>query len=90
MFYSASVISTEKGEVDLRKRIYEMIEVSAGDRTSTAYDIVMMMVIIVSLIPLAFKESNPVFSAIDKCAAVVFIIDYLLRLLTADYKGNTA
>ncbi len=70
----------------MRKQIYEMIEVSAGVRTSTAYDIVMMAVIIISLIPLAFKESNPVFSAIDKCAAAIFILDYLLRLMTADFK----
>ena len=70
----------------MRNRIYEIIEVSDGDRTSAVYDIVMMVVIIVSLIPLAFKETNAVFSAIDKVAAVVFIIDYALRLLTADFK----
>lgn len=70
----------------MRKRIYEIIEVSDGDRASAVYDIVMMVVIIISLIPLAFKETNAVFSAIDKVAAVVFIIDYALRLLTADFK----
>ena len=39
-----------------------------------------------SLVPLAFKEEYTAFVVIDKVAAGVFIIDYLLRLITADYK----
>jgi len=46
----------------------------------------MMLVIVISLIPLMFKETNAAFSAIDKSVAVVFIIDYALRLLTSDFK----
>ena len=46
----------------------------------------MMLVIIASLIPLAFKSENAVFYWIDKVAVVIFILDYLLRLITADYK----
>jgi voltage-gated potassium channel len=42
--------------------------------------------IILSLIPLAFKEDIPVFVIIDKVAASAFILDYLLRLITAPYK----
>lgn len=70
----------------MRKRIYEIIEVSNGDRLSAVYDMTMMIVIIISMIPLAFKGTNSVFLAIDKVAAVVFIIDYLLRILTSDLK----
>lgn len=73
----------------MRKRIYQIIEPSdGGSRASTIYDYGMIIVIVVSLIPLAFKESNPVFNAIDVIAAVIFIIDYLLRLVTADFKEN--
>ena len=70
----------------MRKRIFEMVEVSDGERGSAIYDVVMMAVIIISLLPLAFKTTNPVFEAIDKIAAVIFAADYILRLCTADHK----
>ncbi len=70
-----------------RKRAYEIIEPSdGGDRLSAVYDYGMMVVIIASMIPLAFKETNAVFDVIDWIAAVVFIADYLFRLVTADLK----
>ena len=70
----------------MRKRIFEIIEKSEGDRVSAIYDIVIIAAIIVSLIPLAFKSENTAFFIIDKICCAVFMIDYLLRLLTADYK----
>lgn len=70
-----------------RKRLFEIIEVSDGDdKLSSVYDIFMMIVIVASLVPLAFKETYPVMEYIDKVAVVIFIIDYILRWLTADYK----
>lgn len=71
----------------MRKRIFEIIEVSEGnDKLSSIYDVSMMAFIILSLIPLAFKADIPLFAVIDKVCVAVFILDYLLRLLTADYK----
>ncbi len=71
----------------MRKRLYEIIEKSKeGDRQSQIYDSFMIIVIIVSLIPLAFKGENALFFAMDKIAMVIFIIDYFLRWITADYK----
>ncbi|MBQ3859471.1 MAG: ion transporter [Clostridia bacterium] len=70
-----------------RKRIFEIIETSKdGDRVSTGYDIFMMVVIVVSLIPLAFKTETTFFFVLDKICAVIYIVDYVLRWLTADYK----
>lgn len=70
-----------------RKRIYEIIEKSEGrDKVSAAYDFLMICVIVVSLVPLAFKEENLLFSIVDKASAAVFIGDYFLRWITADYK----
>lgn len=70
-----------------RKRIFEIIDTSTEeDRLGNAYDIFMMIVIVVSLIPLAFKTDCLAFQIIDKVAVVIFIIDYLLRLFTADLK----
>ena len=40
----------------MRKRLFEVIESAyENDRLSNVYDIVMMIIIITSLIPLAFK-----------------------------------
>lgn len=73
----------------MRKRIYEIIEVSDGKNIlSSIYDFFMIVVIIASLIPLAFKTEYFAFKVIDKICVIIFIIDYLLRLLTSDYKYN--
>jgi voltage-gated potassium channel len=71
----------------LRKRLFEIIESSKeDDKLGNAYDVFMMIVIIASLVPLAFKTEYLTFRIIDKIAMVIFIIDYFLRLITADYK----
>lgn len=71
----------------MRQRIFEIIEVTKeNDRYSQLYDTFMMLTIMLSIIPLAFKEQTSLFLAIDKLATVIFIIDYFLRVLTADYK----
>lgn len=71
----------------MRKRIYRLVEADAvSGRTSDAYDIFMMLAIVVSIVPLAFKGQPPVFVAIDRVAAGIFAVDYLLRLYTADLK----
>jgi Ion transport protein. len=69
------------------KRIYEIIEKSDGnDILSSIYDFSMIVVIVVSLVPLAFKWETRSFRIIDKVCVAVFIVDYLLRWATADYK----
>lgn len=71
----------------MRKRLYEIITSSNGnDKLSLIYDIFMIIVIIISLIPLVFKQSFPVFEVMDKACACIFIADYILRWTTADYK----
>ena len=63
-----------------RRRIFEIIEKDDGDDlASHVYDISMIVVIILSLLPLAFKNDTVLFRVIDKCAVVIFIIDYLLN-----------
>lgn len=73
----------------MRKRIYEIIEIAEGeDRISQVYDVLMFLSIIISIIPLAFKNTTPVFIVIDQVTACIFVVDYILRSLTADYKLN--
>ena len=71
----------------MRRKIYEVIEVNADfGFWSIAYDYFMMVVIAASLVPLAFRRDGLALSLIDKAAVAIFIVDYLLRLLTADIK----
>ena len=70
-----------------RNRLYEIVEKAENeDILSAVYDFFMIVVILVSLIPLVFKQTYPVFNVTDRVTAVVFIIDYILHWITADYK----
>lgn len=50
------------------------------------YDIAMMISIIASLVPLAFKQEHLAFTIIDKVTVCIFIVDYILRWLIFDLK----
>lgn len=79
-------MSTEKRD-HMRKRIFEIIETSDGsDSASGLYDAIMLVAILISMIPLCFKESNRMFSALELITTLLFVLDYLLRLFTADLK----
>ena len=71
---------------NMRKRIYDITgPASEKDRLSNIYDIFMMIVILAIVVQLCFKTEYFVFIIIDKIALVIFIIDYVLRLIIADY-----
>lgn len=73
--------------MDYRKRLYRIIEVAdESDKVSSLYDVLMMITIVVSIIPLAFKSTNLALTTIDRVTVTIFIFDYLLRFITADYK----
>lgn len=73
----------------MRKRIYEIIEQGHdGDKSSIAYDIFMLITITVSIIPLMFAEEMPVFGVTELITVSFFILDYILRWVTADFKQN--
>lgn len=71
----------------MRKRIHQIIEkAETNDKISSFYDFFMIITIIVSIIPLTMKSPNVVWKYVDRVAVVIFFIDYLLRIITADYK----
>ena len=73
----------------MRKRIYEIIEPGIRrDKASRAYDIFMLIAITASIIPLMFAEEYPVFRVIEQITVTFFIIDYLLRWITADFRSG--
>ena len=72
---------------NIRKKIYEIIEPCDGNsRISLIYDFFIMITVVISLVPLAFKETTTTFYYIDRITVAIFIIDYLLRFITADLK----
>lgn len=70
-----------------RKKLFTIIE---KDTTKSAvsifYDYFMLLMIIVSIIPLMFTVQTPLFVWFDKVSVTFFIIDYILRWVTADFR----
>lgn len=71
----------------MRKRLYQIIErAEKDDVVSHVYDLFMIAVIVVSMLPLAFKEEATWLFALDVITACIFVIDYAARWFTADFK----
>lgn len=71
----------------MRRRLFEIIEKGRkGDKASTAYDIVMLVSIVLSIIPLMFFDELWWFRYVEIATVIIFMIDYLLRWFTADFK----
>ncbi len=71
----------------LKKRIYEVIEAAGvNDPASKTYDIMMLIAVIVSMIPLTTRNTNIYMKIIDIVTLCLFIFDYIVRVYTADYK----
>ena len=76
--------------MEFRRRLYYIVEqAQGGDKLSLFYDVFMIIVVIISLIPLGFKERYPIFDITDLCTAIIFCIDYLFRWITADYRQKS-
>lgn len=70
-----------------RQRIYQMVETGNKDiLINEIYDWVMLVFIILSLVPLTSRKEYAVFEWFDKISVTAFIIDYILRWSTADYR----
>lgn len=70
-----------------RERIYSIVETADDDdMLSKLYDLIMLVAIVVSLLPLALKSTDGILAIADKTTVSLFIIDYIARLFTADLK----
>lgn len=70
----------------MRKRLYEILEKGKkSDWLSVSYDIFMLILIAVSVIPLMFVEDYPIFKYIEIVTVSLFSVDYILRWSAADY-----
>ena len=73
----------------MRQQIYNIIEPNynpTDNKLSRAYDWIMLIAIMMSIIPLMFRGHNRLFYVFDIVSCALFIIDYLLRWITADYR----
>ncbi|WP_114297769.1 ion transporter [Anaerobacterium chartisolvens] len=71
----------------MRKRIYEIVDIAKKtDKSSSIYDYTMLLIIVASIVPVCFKTSNVLFIWIDRITVLAFILDYIFRWVTADFK----
>lgn len=76
---------SDKESCFLRGQVYSIIYAPFGNHVlGKAYSHVMIGAIVVSLLPLCFKQEYPIFRITDLVVTIIFIIDYLLRWSTAD------
>lgn len=68
-----------------RKKIFDIIEPSHGSIWSRIYDICIIILILCSIVPLTCRVNLPIFDVLDKVSVSFFILDYVLRWLTADF-----
>ena len=69
-----------------REKIFNVVETKITSGKDDLYDWAMLVFIVMSLIPLAFREQTTWLIWLDKRSVSVFIVDYLLRWMTADIK----
>lgn len=70
----------------MRKSIYRMVHIYDGNALSVFYKYFMIVMTILSLVPLAYKQDNYIFKIVEAVCLIIFVIDYILRWSTADYK----
>ena len=71
----------------IRQRIFKIIDIAApGDKVSKWYDRMTIVIIILSILPLTVKTENQTIFWLEVGTVSIFIVDYILRLCTADYK----
>ena len=62
---------------DWRKDIFDIVETESNALISRIYDWLMLVLIVISLVPLAFREQTSLFEWFDKVSVSFFILDYI-------------
>lgn len=75
--------------MQIRERIHRLIEPRNRETfASRAYDFMMLIAITIGITPLMFRTHYEIFWYFDVIAGICFIIDYILRWITADYESK--
>lgn len=67
----------------MRKHIFDLLY-KEDSCIGHWYSALMFLFIVASLVPLAFRGTNLILNIVEQICVVAFIVDYLLRWLTAD------
>lgn len=71
----------------MRRKIYEIIELDEeGGLVSVLYSRIMLLFIVVSIIPLMFRNQSLFSHYVELVATILFTLDYFLRWITADFR----
>lgn len=76
---------------NFRKRLNQIVEPSVNgseDIVSYVYDIAMIVAIALGIAPLMFKQQDIVLITFEHVSFVWFVVDYILRWLTADFRSK--
>ena len=69
-----------------RRKLYEVLEKDKrNSRLSRLYDAYILILVILSAIPLMLKLWTAEIVLLDQIVTILFIVDYLLRWMTADF-----
>lgn len=71
-----------------REQIRELIEPRNESSFSRVYDWVMLVAIVIGILPLMFREQPTIFWYFDIISGLCFVVDYLLRWITADLSSK--
>ena len=74
--------------MNFREKINIILEPKQDNLSSRIYDWFMLFIICLSIVPLMFRTSNHLFNVIDVGCCAIFIIDYVLRWVTADLRSE--
>lgn len=67
------------------KYVYQLVDTTDGNPTKLGrvYDYAQLVAIILSIVPLAFRDYTPFLATMEYCCVALFIVDYLFRWMTA-------
>ncbi len=74
--------------MSVREYIKELIEPKNDSMYSCLYDWVMLIAIVIGILPLMFRKQLSIFWYFDFVSGLCFLIDYLLRWITADFSSK--
>ena len=72
----------------IRRTIYGIIEPQNKKTLSGVYDMMMLLAIIIGIFPLMFRTHIKLFWSFDLISGICFIVDYVLRWITADFTSK--
>lgn len=71
----------------IRERIFRIVSDSSHvSVASNAYNYMMIVAIVASIVPLAFHEEGELFFWVDRITLAVLLLDYFLQFITADFR----